>query len=46
MADEKKKGNHGGKEATKPSKSKSKSEEISDVELEKVSGGRTHGVDA
>ena len=42
MADEKKKGNNGGKEATKPSKSKS--EELADVELDKVSGGRTHGV--
>jgi hypothetical protein len=43
MEDEKKKGNHGGKEPPKPGKSKT--EEVSDVELEKVSGGRTHGVD-
>jgi len=42
MANEKKKGDHVGKETNKPVKGKK--EELADVELEKISGGRTGGV--
>ena len=37
MVVEKKKGDHGGKETTKPTKSKK--DELKDVELDNVSGG-------